>query len=343
MHGPAHQWRMPDDLEPGRPARWHADAEVISRRVEGDLHRARRTELTVREHRLAGALAAAGLAPGDGVATLAWNGHRHVELALAACATGRRLVPLDPTDHSDMIVRAARDAQVRIIFFDLSFMPLVEEIARRLSPVSLFVALTDGANMPGPGSGPELRCYENLLEEASPSSGSVERGDAHQSRRPDQRSGAASPARRGLSFRAQDRVLAAIPMFHPEGRFLAGAVWAAGAGLVLPGPWLDGRSLHALLAGQGASVVAAPVPVWRGLLAHVERAGASLAGLRLAILSGDVAAQGAVADALRDRHRLETLCLSPTAPLHRWGDARGAAPLGSGTTSNESCAKEETQ
>lgn len=338
MYRLAQQRRLRGDPGPVRAARRQPCADVISRRVEGDLHRARRTELTVRAHRLAGALATAGLASGDGVATLAWNGHRHVELALATCAAGLRLVPLDPTDHPDSIVRSAQDAQVRIVFFDLSFMPLVEEIVRRLPAVRAFVALTDPANMPGPVPGLALRCYEELLEGVSPWSGTLSCPPWA-----DIVPGATPHDQSGFAFRPQDTVLAAIPLSQPEGRMLARAAWQAGAGLVLPGPWLDGRSLHALIADEGASVVAAPGPVWRGLLAHVEREGASLAGLHLAILSGDTLSQGPVAGALRERHGLEVLGLSPTSPLYRWGDGGRAARLGSGTTSTESCAKEETQ
>ena len=95
-----------DGLAPERPVsisallrhaeRNHRDREVVSRRVEGDLHRCSRAELTARARRVANALAAAGMAPGDGVATLAWNGHRHVELAFAACGSGAILHALDP-------------------------------------------------------------------------------------------------------------------------------------------------------------------------------------------------------------------------------------------------------
>ena len=76
------------------------DREVVSRRVEGDLHRCSRAELTARARRVANALAAAGVVPGDGVATLAWNGHRHVELAFAACGSGAILHALDPLASS---------------------------------------------------------------------------------------------------------------------------------------------------------------------------------------------------------------------------------------------------
>ena len=82
----------------------HSDREVVSHRVEGDLHRCGRAGLTARARRVANALAAAGLVPGDRVATLAWNGHRHVELAFATCGSGAIVHALDPRLHPDRIV-----------------------------------------------------------------------------------------------------------------------------------------------------------------------------------------------------------------------------------------------
>jgi 3-(methylthio)propionyl---CoA ligase len=124
-------------------------------------------EPTARSRRVANALDAAGVVPGDSVATLAWNGHRHVELAFAACGSGAILHALDPRLHPDRIVRIADDARVRIVFFDLSFMPLVEEIAPRLAAATTFVALTDRTNMPVPATIWDLLCYEDIVAEAS--------------------------------------------------------------------------------------------------------------------------------------------------------------------------------
>ena len=60
--------------------RHHGEQEIVSRRVEGDIHRQTYRELAVRSRRMAKALGALGVQPGDRVGTLAWNGHRHMEL-----------------------------------------------------------------------------------------------------------------------------------------------------------------------------------------------------------------------------------------------------------------------
>jgi fatty-acyl-CoA synthase len=286
---------------------------VVSRRVEGDLHRQSRAELTARARQAAGALAAAGLARGDRVATLAWNGHRHLELAIAAGRAGVRLHALDARDHPDGIVRTADDTGARIIFFDLSFMPLVEEIAPRLATAQTFVALTDRANMP---VSPNLLCYEEIIAQAPEGAGWP--GFDHPAG-PTLPSAPDAPA-----LLPQDVVLAAIPMFHADGRELVSAAWADGAGLVLPGPWLDGRSLHELIESEGVTVAAAGRLVWRGLLAHAEREGASLSGLRLAIVTDETAEAQATASALRDRHGVKIL-RGQGVPLHEGGDAGARA------------------
>ena len=309
-----------DGLAPERPlsvsallrhaGRNRGDREVVSRRVEGDLHRCGRAGLTARAGRAANALADAGIVPGDGVATLAWNGHRHVELAFAACGSGAILHALDPLLHPDRIVGIIDDVRARIVFFDLSFMPLVEEIAPRLG-TARFVALTDRANMPGPAIA-NLLCYEEVIAGAADDfdwpdfddrtiaalSSLAGRAEARDRARSALLPTVAALVPDELSPLAQDTVLSAVPLSHAEGWGLACAAWQAGAGLVLPGPWLDGGSLHALIEGEGVTVVAAGGLVWRGLLAHAEREGAALSGLRLAIVTGGGAEAEAAVGAL---------------------------------------------
>ncbi len=245
--------------------------EIVSRRVEGDLHRLTGAALAARVRRLAGALGAAGLRPGDRVASLAWNGHRAVELALACDAAGIRLVALDPGQHPDAIIRRADDEGARILFFDLSFMPLVESAAPRLATARCCVALAGEGDMPGPAAIPNLRCYEAILDAAP---------EAAACRVPDDGAGS------GLC--PEDVILVAGPMHRRDGAALVRAALATPVRrLVLPGPWLDGRSLVELIAGEGVTVAAATPALWHRLRAHAEREGAALAGIRHALVSGE--------------------------------------------------------
>jgi fatty-acyl-CoA synthase len=287
----------------------HPRAEIVSRRVEGDLHRLTGAELVARVRRVAGALAAAGLAPGEAVAAIAWNGHRHVELALACAAGGIRIASLDP-GQPNAIVRVADEACARLVFFDLSFMPLVESIASRLALARAFVALAGRADMPGPPAIPSLLCYEELVDDAAEVAASAP----------------AIPTAR-FDLRPEDVVLAGAPMFDRDGSDLVRAALAEPVRrLVLPGPWLDGRSLHEMIAGEGVTVAAASPKLWQRLLAHAEREGTGLAELRRALVTGDPDAAGAVARALRDRHGVSALEATPH-PLCGWGAEAGQAPV----------------
>lgn len=285
--------------------------EIVSWRVEGDLHRLGGAALAPRVRRLAGALRAAGVRPGDRVASLAWNGHRAVELALASAAAGIRLVALDPDRHPDALVRLTDESGARILFFDLSFMPLVESIAPRLATARCSVALAGETDMPGPAAIPNLRCYEAILATAPEAAAGPVPTDA--------------AAR--FDLRPGDAVLVAEPMHRRDGAELVRAALATPARrLVLPGPWLDGRSLHRMIAGEGVTVAAASPPLWQRLLAHAEREGTGLAGLDRALVTGDADVAAPVARALRERHGVNGIEAEAT-PLHGWGAEAVGSPL----------------
>src|SRR3954463_9024626 len=128
--------------------RHHGEREVVSRRVEGDLHRTTYRELARRSRRMANALAAHGIGFGDRVATLAWNGYRHMELYYAVSGSGAVLHTLNPRLHPDQVVWIAEHAEDRVVFFDLGSLPLTEAVTHRLDPVKAFAAMTDRSRMP---------------------------------------------------------------------------------------------------------------------------------------------------------------------------------------------------
>lgn len=275
--------------------------EIVSYRVEGDLHRLTRAELAARARRLAGALAGAGLVAGDHIATLAWTGHRHLEIAFAAGGSGVIAQALDPGLHPDAIVRAALGSGARMVFFDLTFMPLIEEIAPRLPAATSFVALTDRAGMPIPPAEARLVCYEDLLagapdtfdwpmlDDGTPGALSAEGRDGRLSPPPDIGTSDIATTdddatERQLELDGAEIVLSAMPMARAGGWGVLVAAWQAGATLVFAGPWLDGGSLRALAESEGVTIVAAPPRLWRGLRARIERDGAVLPRLRRAIL-----------------------------------------------------------
>lgn len=146
-------------------ARNHAGTEVVSRTVEGPIHRYGYAAAHRRMKRLANALDALGVRPGDRVGTLAWNTYRHLEVYYAASGMGAVCHTVNPRLFPPQIAWIVNHAEDRVLFFDLTFAPLVEALADQLPNVEAFVAMTDEAHMPETGlSG--VRCYETLLAAA---------------------------------------------------------------------------------------------------------------------------------------------------------------------------------
>src|SRR5215475_13196552 len=88
--------------------RHHGSQQIVSRRVEGDVHRYTYCELGARARSMANTLSARGIRFADRVATLAWNGYRHMALYYAVSGSGAVLHSLNPRLHPDRVVRPRR-------------------------------------------------------------------------------------------------------------------------------------------------------------------------------------------------------------------------------------------
>ncbi|HPH70105.1 MAG TPA: AMP-binding protein, partial [Kofleriaceae bacterium] len=116
-------------------ARHHGDTQVVSRRVEGDLHRTTYAQIAKRAAQVANALQRLGIAPADRVATIAWNGYRHLELYYGVSGSGAILHTINPRLHLDQLVYIINHADDRVVCFDITFAPLVAALAPRCSGV----------------------------------------------------------------------------------------------------------------------------------------------------------------------------------------------------------------
>ncbi len=284
--------------------RHHGDREVVSRRVEGDIHRCTYRELAARSRRMANALATLGTKPGDRVATLAWNGYRHMELYYAASGSGAVLHTLNPRLHPDHVVYIADHAEDQVLFFDMTFLPLIEAIAPRVRTIKTFVAMTDRACMPKDSKLPNLHCYEDLIDasgdafawpgfdENTASSLCYTSGTtgnpkgvlySHRSTVLHTLAGALPDA---LNCSARDTILPVVPMFHVNAWGLPYVACMVGAKLVFPGPGLDGKSLYDLFEAEGVTLSAGVPTVWQGLLAHTEANHLKFSTMRRTVIGG---------------------------------------------------------
>jgi fatty-acyl-CoA synthase len=316
--------------------RHHGSQEIVSRRVEGDVHRYTYRELGQRARQLANALTALGLEAGDRVATLAWNGYRHMELYYAAAGSGRVLHTLNPRLHPDQVVGIMDHAEDRVLFFDLTFLPLVEAIAQRVGAVRHFVAMTDRKYMPASTTIPGLLCYEDLVE-SQPAQFEWPTFDENTAATLCYTSGTtgnpkgvlyshrstllhawAAALPDAFACSARDTILPVVPMFHVNAWGLPYVACMVGAKLVFPGPWLDGRSLHELFEDESVTFSAGVPTVWKGLLAHVEANGLGFSTLRRTVIGGS-ACPPAMMQAFQERYDVQV--------LHAWGMTE-TSPLG---------------
>jgi fatty-acyl-CoA synthase len=316
--------------------RHHGEQQVVSRRVEGDIHRYTFRDLAARSRRMANALAKLGVKHGDRVATLAWNGYRHMELYYAVSGSGAVLHTLNPRLHPDQVVWIADHAEDQVLFFDLTFLPVIEAIAGRVKTIKAFVAMTDRAHMPAPGKVPGLLCYEELVEGASdrfewptfdenePSSLCYTSGTtgnpkgALYSHRSTMLHTYAAALPDSLNCSARDTILPVVPMFHVNAWGLPYVACMVGAKLVFPGPFLDGKSLYELFEDEGVTVSAGVPTVWQGLLAHVEANDLKFSTMRRTIIGGS-ACPPAMMRAFQERYNVQV--------LHAWGMTE-LSPLG---------------
>ena len=284
--------------------RHHGEQVVVSRRVEGDVHRQTFRELAARARRLAGALDALGLPTHATVGTLAWNGYRHMELYYAVSGSGRVLHTINPRLHEEQLTYVIDHAQDLVLCFDLSFLPLVERLAPQLSGVRHYVLMCDRERMPASSRLPGLRCYEDLiaaqddhyawpeLDEQSASSLCYTSGTTGHpkgvlySHRSTVLHTMASAWPDALNLSARDVVLPVVPMFHVNAWGLPYAACMVGAKLVLPGPALDGASLYELFESEGVTLSAGVPTVWQSLLAYVDGHSRSFSTMRRTIIGG---------------------------------------------------------
>jgi len=318
--------------------RHHGEREVVSRRVEGDIHRTTYRELASRARRMAKALAKLGVKTSDRVATLAWNGYRHMELYYAVSGSGAVLHTLNPRLHPDQVVYIADHAEDSVLFFDLTFLPLVAAVAGRTKTVRHWVAMTDRAHLPADAAAkiPNLLVYEDLVDgqddkftwpsfdENTASSLCYTSGTTGNpkgvlySHRSTVLHAYAAAMPDALNCGAADTILPVVPMFHVNAWSLPYVGCMVGAKLVFPGAGLDGKSLYELFESEGVTLSAGVPTVWQGLLAHVEANKLRFSTMKRTIIGGS-ACPPAMIRAFNETYGVHV--------LHAWGMTE-MSPLG---------------
>ncbi len=314
----------------------HGDTEIVSKTVEGDIHRYTYSEAHARARRLAKVLQGLGLQAGDRIGTLAWNGYRHYELYYAISGMGAVINTINPRLFPDQITYISNHAENKALFFDLTFVPLVEKLAPQLKSVKHYVLMTDAAHMPAKSAIPNLLCFEDLVAQQDdryewPSfdehaaaalcytSGTTgnPKGVLYSNRSTVLHAyGAALPD--ALNLSAYDSVLPVVPMFHANAWSLPYTCTMVGAKMVFPGPHLDGKSVYELMEQEEVTMSAGVPTVWLMLLQHLEANKLSFSTLNRTVIGGS-ACPLAMIRSFQDQYGVTV--------FHAWGMTE-MSPLG---------------
>ena len=314
--------------------RHHGDTEIVTRTVEGPIHRYTYRDAHTRSRQLAGALENLGVKQGDRIGTLAWNTFRHFEIYYAVSGMGAVCHTINPRLFPEQITYIANHAEDSYLFFDLTFVPLVEKLRPLLKSVKGFVVMTDKAHMPA--SMPDAICYEDLISSHSGdytwpvfdehmasslcyTSGTTgnPKGVLFQHRSTILHSYAeCMPDVANLS--ATDAVLPVVPMFHANAWGLPYSCPMTGAKIVFPGAGMDGKSLFELMEQEKVTLAAGVPTIWLGLLAHVKQEKTRFSALKRTLIGGS-ACPPAMIRSFREDYDVQV--------LHAWGMTE-LSPLG---------------
>jgi len=304
------------------------DVEIVSQTIEGGLHRYGYAQARRRIARLANALLRLGVREGDRVATLAWNGYRHFELYFAISGIGAVCHTINPRLFPEQISYIANHAGDSVLFFDLTFLPLVEKLAPSCGSINTFVLMTDQDHMPRSGPLQNLLCYEDLLAQAEDQFSWPE-FDEHAACALCYTSGTTGEPKGVLYsnrsmllhtfflistrpdlFAHNRTILPVVPLFHANAWSLPYVTPLTGCPLILPGARLDGPTLFELMEAEGVEAGWGVPTVWLGLLEEFRKRGRKPKKL-VQILSGGSAVPQAMIDTFTRDWGIEV--------THGWG------------------------
>ncbi len=315
--------------------RWFPKVEVVSRTVEGPVHRYTYKDMGARARRVANALSSLGIEQGDRVATLAWNGYRHMELYFGVSGSGAVLHTVNPRLFAEQLAYVINHAGDKIVFLDLTFVPLLEGLVSELPDVEKYIILTDRAHMPET-SLPNVICYEELLEaendtfewpvfdENAASSICYTSGTTGNpkgvvySHRSTLIHALGSSIPNGLSLSGNDSILLVVPQFHVNSWGVSYAAPMNGCKLVLPGPMMDGASLHELLDSEKCTLSLAVPTVWMMLTGFLHESGNKLPHMKRVVIGGSAVPE-AMIRSFEQEYDVQV--------IHAWGMTE-TSPLG---------------
>ncbi len=324
-------------------ARYHADTSIISREVSGHITTTNWLQVQRNSKRLANALSSLHLHHGDRIATIAWNNHRHLESWYAISGSGYICHTINPRLFPEQLIFIINDAQDKIVFFDITFLPLITAIRDKVPSVEHWICY--GAHDEHVKDAlPNVIFYDDLIanqsasfewpqfDEITPSSLCYTSGTTGHpkgvlySHRSTLLHTMAISQPDALNLSAQDIVMPVVPMFHVNAWGVPYATAMVGSSLVLPGPNLDGDSLVSLIDDYQVTIALGVPTIWQGLLSAAKKRGTQLHSMLRNVVGGAACPPSIIRD-FKDNYNCDT--------IHAWGMSE-TSPLG---TANQPKAK----
>ncbi len=317
---------------------YHTDSQIISRTVEGPIHRYTLKDAANRSRKLANALDKLGLKQGDVVGTLAWNTFRHFELYFGVSGIGCVVNTINPRLFPEQLTYIINHAENQYLFVDLSFVGLLESISHSLETVKGIIILTDKEHMPETTL-KDVMCYEELIADESEeyhwpdfdentastlcyTSGTTgnPKGVLYSHRSTILHTWIVSSGN-VAKISSSSVILPVVPMFHVNAWGIPYATAMFGAKLVLPGPLLDGASIFELIDQEKPDLLMGVPTVWLGLLQYLNETNQTLESVKTALVGG-AAAPRAMIQEFEEKHNVFL--------MHGWGMTE-MSPLGTAT------------
>ena len=319
-------------------ATYHGGRSVVTRTVEGPIHRTTYADIHLRARKVAQALVRDGIGFGDRVATMATNTYRHLEAWYGILGIGAVYHTVNPRLFHDQIVYIMNHAEDRILLVDAPFVPIIEANRDQLPKLEKVVVLCGPEDLPqstldlvsfedwiAPGDGDFAWAAfdENTAAGMCYTSGTTgnPKGVVY-SHRSNVLHALAVSVPDMLNLSMNDVVMPVVPLFHANGWSLAFSAPLNGSALVMPGARMDGEAIYELLETEKVTFTAAVPTVWLMLLQHMEKHDLRLTHLKRVAIGGS-AVPRAMIEKFQDNYGVEV--------IHAWGMTE-MSPIGSGGT-----------